>query len=144
MKNTLISRLTKAGIPVDGGMIPKSKVGEAVAILIEAQQKMVLAGATSIDFEMKGQASRADIEKAFMEQKRYDMMNSDDDDDGYTGDFQTVNVVNYKYLGKVFESYDEAYKFALDKAEKWETVVAVYYNDKKGDINTLVAGWGAT
>lgn len=70
-------------------------------------------------------------------------MTSDGDDDGYSGDFQTVNRVDYSYLGKVYPSHQEAMEFALEKAEKWETVVALYFEDK-GEIWTLLAGWGAT
>jgi hypothetical protein len=124
-----------AKIVISGNPEKVKKVSEA--------SKETTAGAHDISFELKGEATRTEIEKAFKEQQAQDAM-YDEDEDGYSGDFRTVNRVDFKHLGKVFETMDEAYEFGLDKAEKWETVVALYYKAKNGKVNTLVVGWGAS
>ena len=110
-----------------------------------AESSVTTAGAHDISFELDGEATRQQINNAFKEKKESDSNNYEgDDEDSYSGDFQTVNSVDFKHLGKVYETFDEAYEFALDKAEKWETVVALYYKDENGKVRTLVAGWAAS
>lgn len=99
-------------------------------------------GACNIDFVIKGKVSDREVERAFKNQKLEDA-ETNGLSDGYSGDFQTVEDVITDYLGDVFETHEEAQKFCLDKAQKWEYVVAVYYKTAKGEINTLVCGWGA-
>lgn len=60
--------------------------------------------------------------------------------DGYSGDFQTVET--FKLKNKIFDNYDDALDYCLDNAQKWDYVIATYY--KKGeDTHTIIAGWGA-
>ncbi len=98
-------------------------------------------GACNIDFELKGMATREAIEDAFDTRKRSDT--TQNGRHSYSGDFQTVSYVDFTYLGEIIDGYHKAYDLCLDKAEKWETVIAVYYKTHRGEINTLVAGWGA-
>lgn len=100
-------------------------------------------GAHNIDFELKGKASKSEIENAFKSQRESDAAENGHQH-GYSGDFQTVRCVDFKHLGEVFSDYNKAYDFCLEHAEKWETVVAVYYKTNRGEVNTLVAGWGAS
>lgn len=98
-------------------------------------------GATNISLGLKGKASRQEIDKAFRDRQAKDR-EYNGHQEGYSGDFQTVRSVDF-HLNQEFKSFSEAEEFCLDKAEKWETVVAVYYKNDKGEVNTLVAGWGA-
>lgn len=83
-------------------------------------------GASDISFQLNKKATKAEISAAFTRQR-------DDDADengragGYSGDFQTVNSVDFQ-LDKIFPNESEAMDYCLDKASKWETVVAVYFN----------------
>lgn len=99
-------------------------------------------GASNIEFKIKGKATKTQIDQRFKEQ-----VESDRDENGhrhgYSGDFQTVDRVDYKYLAEPFENYDEATDHCLETAKKWTTVVAVYFKNDKGEVDTLVAGWGA-
>jgi len=97
-------------------------------------------GATNINHVIKGKATRTDIDKAFRQRQDNDR-SENGHQEGYSGDFQTVRSVDYQ-LHKEFESFKEAEEFCLDQAEKWETVVAVYFK-RNGEVNTLLAGWGA-
>ena len=102
-------------------------------------------GATNISHIMRDKLDKPAIEQAFRERQANDRRENGHQE-GYSGDFQTVRQVDFRFLGKVFPSYTEAENFCLDKAEKWETVVAVYFADKgeyEGEIRTLLAGWGA-
>jgi len=99
-------------------------------------------GAQNIEFRIKGKASRKDIEAKFKAQREEDR-DYNGYRDGYSGDFQTVYSVDYDYLSEPFENYDKAVDHCLDHAEKHTTVVAVYYKTQKGEVDTLVAGWGA-
>lgn len=96
-------------------------------------------GATNIDLVIKGKADRATIKAAFEEQQKRDR--NDNGDGSYTGDFQTVDRVDFDL--REFASYNEASDYCLEKAEKWVSVVAVYYRNPKGEIDTLLCGWGA-
>jgi len=98
-------------------------------------------GATNICHVMKGKQDKPAIEKAFRERQKSDQAENGHRH-GYSGDFQTVRSIDYSFLGKVYPSYNEAEEVCLDHAEKWETVVAVYYEDK-GETRTMLAGWGA-
>lgn len=82
-------------------------------------------GAYNIEFEMEGKATMSQIETRFKQQQANDR--HENGARSYSGDFQTVHRVDYTYLDRVFNSYNEAHKFALEKAEKWVTVVAVRY-----------------
>jgi len=76
-------------------------------------------GAENIEFRLKGKATKAQISAAFMARREQDAFENGHQD-GYSGDFQTVHCVDYKYLGDVFDSYETAVNLALDKAEKYE------------------------
>lgn len=99
-------------------------------------------GASNIEFRIKGKATRKQIDQRFKEQREEDR-DRNGHRDGYSGDFQTVRSVDYKYLSEPFENYDQATDHCLEFAEKWTTVVAVYFKNSKGEVDTLVAGWGA-
>jgi hypothetical protein len=100
-------------------------------------------GATNIGFFLPKKATKTEIEAEFKKRRKADAeMNGDSD--SYSGDLQTVKRVEYRYLSdsNVFENRSKAEDFCLDKAEKWEFVVAVYFK-QDGKVFTLVAGWGA-
>lgn len=84
-------------------------------------------GAHDISFELNKKATPNQIQTAFKEQRESDA-NENGHQSGYSGDFQTVHSVDLGHLGKVFPSQHDAMEFCLDKAKKWDTVVAVYYN----------------
>ena len=99
-------------------------------------------GACDISFNLKGKASKAEISRAFSNQVASDR-SENGHADGYSGDFQTVHCVSFDHLGEVFDSHALAFDYCISKAKKWESVVAVYYKERNGEIGTLVAGWGA-
>jgi hypothetical protein len=97
-------------------------------------------GAINIEMVLSGEPSSSEIKEAFKRQQGYDSSRNGHQD-GYSGDFQTVDKVVIR-MHRVFQSYDDATDYCLSEARKWETVIAVRY--KEGDkINTLIAGWGA-
>jgi hypothetical protein len=98
-------------------------------------------GACNIEFSLKGKASRSEIQSAFDQRVQEDAAENGHQH-GYSGDFQTVDKVDFKHLGTVFPDINAAEEYALDHAEKWSTVVAVYF-EGPGGVCTLVAGWGA-
>ncbi len=82
-------------------------------------------GACNIEFEMEGTPIFGDIQKRFKEQQEIDSQENGSQS-GYSGDFQTVDTVeNHTHL--IFNSYDEAHNYCLEKSKKWESVVAVRY-----------------
>lgn len=82
-------------------------------------------GAHNIEFDIPdGPASK--VREAF-KSRREDDRACNGHQDGYSGDFQTVDDVEIH--DKVFNDYDEAHKYCLDNAEKWSHVVAVKYRD---------------
>jgi len=97
-------------------------------------------GACNIEIYLTGKQSGKEIDEAFNRQQEDDAAYNGHRD-GYSGDFQTVREVQY-HLTKVFESHDLAHDYCLNNAEKWHSVVAVYYKEDD-TVNTLVAGWGA-
>jgi len=101
-------------------------------------------GASNIDFQIKGAATRTETDKAFESYRNRDLAENNRTE-GYSGGFATVQSVDYSKfsLEYVFPDFDTAYDYCLDTAKKWEYVVAVYYLNKK-ETNTLVAGWGAS
>ena len=84
-------------------------------------------GACDISFELKGKASKEQIEKAFKHQRENDS-EENGHQSGYSGDFQTVNKVDC-HFHTVFNSYNEAMEYCLKNAQKWDSVIAVYYKD---------------
>lgn len=88
-------------------------------------------GACDISFQLDNKATQNQIEQAFKRRTEADA-EENGHREGYSGDFQTVDRVDYKHLGKVFPSQSEAFEFCLNKAEKWTTVVAVYYYAGRG------------
>jgi len=91
---------------------------------------------------MRDKLDKPAIEKAFRERQRDDQAENGQAD-GYSGDFQTVRSIDFRFLGKVYPSYNAAEEVCLHHAEKWETVCAVYFNDE-GETRTMLAGWGAS
>ena len=92
-------------------------------------------GAQDISLNIDFKASRADIDKAF-EKRRSRDRSENGSREGYSGDFQTVNSVKY-HTDKVFTSYNEAYDYCMNHAEKWVNVIAVYYVDSKVESSKL-------
>lgn len=84
-------------------------------------------GACNIDFEIEGPATWSQIEKKFND-VREENQKYNGHQDGYSGDFQTVHKVK-DHTHMVFNSHNEAYDYCLDKAQKWDFVVAVRYRD---------------
>lgn len=91
--------------------------------LIKGENTM---GAHDISFELTGKATQTQIDIAFKNKVKEDAYNNGHAG-GYSGDFQTLDKVDYSHLGRVFGTYEEAYRYALEKSEKWTTAVAVYY-----------------
>lgn len=94
-------------------------------------------GADSIGFTLQGEASRGDIQSRFDRQRLQDREDNGSRD-GYSGDFQTVDSIDYR-LHETFESQQEAMEYCLRHAQKWSTVVAVRFkvkqlHDKRGTL----------
>ena len=97
-------------------------------------------GACNIEFDLAYKAKKTQIAAAFiLEQQEGAYQNGHQE--GYSGDFQTVHEVLY-HLDITFDTYEEAHEYCLENAQKWSNVIAVYYLGN-GQVNTLVAGWGA-
>lgn len=96
-------------------------------------------GASTIAFTLDGNKTQADVKQAFRD-RQADDRDCNGHQDGYSGDFQTVNSV--KFSGREFNNWDEAYDYCHDKAEKWDYVVAVKVVNAT-ENQWLVAGWGA-
>jgi hypothetical protein len=100
-------------------------------------------GSDSIFFKVKGKASKDEINKAFKARQESDA-DENGHRQGYSGDFQTVHKIDFRlYQTDTFESLNEAQEYCLKHAEKFLTVIAVYYKNKDSQIDTLVGGWGA-
>lgn len=84
-------------------------------------------GACDISFDLDKKATRSEIETVFKKQVQADRITNGNG--SYSGDFQTVDKVDFSHLGQVFRSQHEAMEYCLNKAQKWVTVVAVYYAD---------------
>lgn len=82
-------------------------------------------GACDISFTIGGKASRIEVETAFKKRRENDSIRNGHQD-GYSGDFQTVDRVEY-HFDRLFTSHTEALEYCLEKAEKFVNVVAVYY-----------------
>ena len=82
-------------------------------------------GAHNIEFDMKN-GPFSEVKKRFDKQQEYDRQ--ENGDRSYSGDFQTVDEV-VDHLGKTFSSYTDAHDYCMDKAVKWDNVIAVRYKD---------------
>ena len=82
-------------------------------------------GACDIQFELDKKATQNEIDKAF-KAKRAEDAERNGHQEGYSGDFQTVNKVVF-HLHNTFANYNEAAEYCQKVAKKWESVVAVYY-----------------
>lgn len=89
-------------------------------------------GAHNIEFDMPGAPSFSAIKKQF-DSIREENRDTNGHQEGYSGDFQTVHEVK-DHTHKTFDSYNEAHRYCLDIAKKWDFVVAVRYRfmDKSG------------
>ena len=92
-------------------------------------------GAHNIDFELKGKQDKTKVNKEFAN-IRGDNRSENGHREGYSGDFQTVDSVDF-HLHKTFNNYQEAYDYCMEHAEKWCTVVAVYYKNVKTKTTKL-------
>lgn len=81
-------------------------------------------GAESISFTL-GNVSFKDVQKHFKARQSYDKIRNGHQE-GYSGDFQTVSEVK-DHMYKLFDTKHDAMEYCLDKAKKWEHVVAVQY-----------------
>lgn len=98
-------------------------------------------GACNIEFTIKGKAAEHEIDEAFTRRRKLDA-EYNGHQEGYSGDFQTVDYIEFD--GTIFDNYGEAQEYCLAKAKKWEYAVAVYIEDPKtSEYTTLVCGWGA-
>lgn len=82
-------------------------------------------GACDISLIIGKKATTGEILEAFKAQREEDRIQNGHQD-GYSGDFQTVDRVEY-HLDRVFTSYSEAMEYCLAHSEKFCNVVAVYY-----------------
>lgn len=98
-------------------------------------------GACNIQFTIDKQATTQEVLAAFKRQREIDN-DANGHQEGYSGDFQTVDTVKCEFK-ETFPSYNEAMEYCLKKAEKFCYAIAVHYVDKKNNIKTLIAGWGA-
>jgi len=92
-------------------------------------------GAHNIEFDIADGPS-SDVKKAFDEKRREDKF-TNGHQEGYSGDFQTVSTV--KIEDKIFDTYREAHEYCLDRAQKWEYVVAVKYREDAKKIKKIVS-----
>ena len=85
-------------------------------------------GACDISFTLDNKATRTQIETAFKRQRERDA-EYNGHAEGYSGDFQTVDGIDFGHLGQVFSNYSQAHEYCLENAKKWDKVIAVYYNE---------------
>lgn len=83
-------------------------------------------GACDISFTLDGNKSRSDVTAAF-EAKKLNDQSYNGHQEGYSGDFQTVDDV--KFHDRIFDTEKEAFEYCLNNAKKWEYVVAVKYKN---------------
>lgn len=81
-------------------------------------------GAHSIEMTFNKRLTERQINQEFKRQQKADRAYNGHRE-GYSGDFQTVEIV--KLHDKVFDNIHDAQDYCLDNAEKWYSVVAVYY-----------------
>lgn len=98
-------------------------------------------GACSIDFELEGKKTFREVREALKGRQAEDAAENGHRD-GYSGDFQTVHTVEDHSHKGTFKTFNEAFDYCLEHAEKWESVIAVKYESKVGE-RWLIAGLGA-
>jgi len=81
-------------------------------------------GACDISFTLDGKLSPDKVRQAFLDKKK-ENEEYNGHREGYSGDFQTVDWC--KITDEVFNSYNEAFEYCLNNAEKWSHVIAVRY-----------------
>ncbi|NBU33862.1 hypothetical protein EBZ38_03455 [bacterium] len=84
-------------------------------------------GACDISFTIGKKASESEVKSYFEKQKIIDR-EENGTQSGYSGDFQTVDRVECHFQ-RIFTSRSEAMEYCLEKASKWDYVVAVHYHD---------------
>ena len=99
-------------------------------------------GAQNIDFERLGKLTKQEILGEFMCRQRRDKGNNGSQE-GYSGDFQTVDTIEFDVLNDGTGDYEHDYDLALENAEKWSHGQAIYTKNSKGEDITLVVAWGA-
>jgi hypothetical protein len=82
-------------------------------------------GACDISFTIGKKATKNEILDNFKKVQERDR-EYNGHQEGYSGDFQTVDGVEC-HLDKLFTSHREAMDYCLSVAEKWSSVIAVYY-----------------
>jgi len=82
-------------------------------------------GACDISFTIGKKATKTEILDNFKKVQARDH-EYNGHQEGYSGDFQTVDGVEC-HLDKLFTSHREAMDYCLSVAEKWSSVIAVYY-----------------
>ena len=99
-------------------------------------------GACNIEMTLKGDKNKNEVLKEFKDRQKMDA-NENGHQHGYSGDFQTVNRIDFH--NEIFDNYNDAENYCLDNAQKWESVVAVKYlvNKETNKYDWLIAGWGA-
>ena len=96
-------------------------------------------GACDISMRVDGNKTQDEVVNAFRKRQEQDRIYNGHQD-GYSGDFQTVNRVDF--TDKEFQSANDGLDYCLDHAQKWDSVVAVKVRTDT-DYFWLVAGWGA-
>jgi len=83
-----------------------------------------------------------DQQKDIDRENQYDM---DPQDIPYAGDWTTIPKIKFP-TSQVFEDYDAAEEYCLDKSQKWEYAVAVKFKDEDDDgkICWMVQGWAVS
>ena len=98
-------------------------------------------GSVNIDYQVDGKLNINEIKAVFSTLHEGDV-EENRACSGYGGNFATVDEVRFDVLDQGTGDYDKDYEKALDAAEKWCYVQAIYTKVNDKDV-TLIVGWGA-
>ena len=84
-------------------------------------------GSNFVDYKYGKKLTKEQISKEF-KNRQEEGRDYNGHQDGYSGDFQTVNCVTIK--DNVFNTLQEALDYIDNNASKWENAVATYYTEK--------------
>ena len=99
-------------------------------------------GAHNIDFEIEGKVTKKEILEKFQE-IRIEERDCNGHQDGYSGDFQTIDTIKFEVLESGIGDYGADYELALNKSKKWDHGQAIYTKNNNGGDITLIVEWGA-
>lgn len=90
-------------------------------------------GADFISLEFDGKLSKEDIRKELDKQRERDS-EYNGHQEGYSGDWQTIDNKSIIFTDIKFNSYDDAHNYVADNCEKWSGMAVKYKEIKQSDV----------